>query len=144
MEGVGMLPLSILLTPLPLFLILLPLLPLLSLLPSDLSYFFSISPSFLSLLLPNSTLILLFILPPSVPSTISMDEVQVTNNVITWRPPTEPNGIIRYYNIRISQNGTGFVREVTQVMETRYDFSTLGLSAGAYMVQVSLLCVCAE
>ena len=48
-------------------------------------------------------------------------------------------GIIQHYNIRISQNETGFVRDVTEVMDRHYDFSALGLRAGTYMVQVSLL-----
>ena len=86
-------------------------------------------------------LILLFILPLSVPSTISMDTVQVeASNIITWQPPTEPNGVIRYYNIRISRhNGTGgegSVQVVQGVTGTRYDFSMLGLNAGTYMIQV--------
>ena len=79
----------------------------------------------------------------AVPSTITMATVQINeiNDVITWQPPAEPNGVILHYNIRISRNGTGFVREVTRVTETRYDFSTLGLSAGTYGVQVCLLYV---
>ena len=77
----------------------------------------------------------------TVPSTIPMATVQVDedNDIITWQPPAEPNGVIRYYNIRISQNETRFVREVTRVTETNYDFSTLGLSAGTYGVQVGSL-----
>ena len=67
-------------------------------------------------------------------ATVQVNEVNV---IITWQPPAEPNGVIWYYNIRISQNGTGFVREVTRVTETSYDFSTL--SAGAYGVQVGSL-----
>ena len=69
-------------------------------------------------------------------ASVQVDEV---NDVVTWQPPAELNGIIQFYNIRISQNGTGFVREVTRVTETRYDFSTLGLCAGAYGVQVGSL-----
>ena len=84
---------------------------------------------------PSTTLL------STVPSTIPVAAVQVdvTNDIITWQPPTERNGMIQYYNIRISQNGTGFVREVSEVMETRFDFSTLGLSAGTYMIQVGSL-----
>ena len=80
-----------------------------------------------------------------MPSAISSAEIQVdvTNDIITWEPPAEPNGVIQYYNIRISRdNGMGgeeLVRVVTEVMETRYDFSTLGLSAGLYVIQVSSL-----
>ena len=80
-----------------------------------------------------------------MPSAISPAVIQVneTTDIITWQPPAEPNGIILYYNIRIShesgRGGEELVREVPEVMETRYDFSTLGLSAGTYVVQVSSL-----
>ena len=74
------------------------------------------------------------------PAVIKVNEV---NDIITWEPPAEPNGVIQYYNIRISRgNGMGgeeLVQVVTEVMETRYDFSTLGLSAGTYMIQVGSL-----
>ena len=80
-----------------------------------------------------------------MPSAISPAEIQVNevNDTITWEPPAVPNGVIQYYNIRISRdNGMGgedLVRVVTEVMETRYDFSTLGLSAGIYVIQVGSL-----
>ena len=73
-----------------------------------------------------------------------MASVQINedSDVVTWQPPAEPNGVIQYYNIRISQNGTGgeeLVRVVPEVTETRYDFSTLGLRAGTYVIQVGSL-----
>ena len=75
-----------------------------------------------------------------LPAVIQVNEV---DDIVTWQPPADPNGVIQYYNIRISHdNGTGgeeLVRVVTEVMETRYDFSTLGLHAGTYVIQVSLL-----
>ena len=80
-----------------------------------------------------------------MPSAISPAVIQVNevNDTITWEPPSEPNGVIQYYNIRISRdNGMGgeeLVRVVTEVMETRYDFSTLRLSAGIYVIQVGSL-----
>ena len=76
-----------------------------------------------------------------MPSTIPVVSVQVDedSDIVTWQPPAEPNGVILYYNIRISQKGTGFVSEVTRVTETSYGFSTLRLSAGTYMIQVCLL-----
>ena len=148
---VGMLPLPVLLTPLPLLLLLLPLL--LLLLPLHLfSYFLlffflsqsSPSVSFSLSFSPTLLLFLLFILPPSVPSTIPVDTIQVeARNIITWEPPTEPNGVIRYYNIRISHHngivGEGSVQVVQGVTGTRYDFSVLGLNAGTYMIQVGSL-----
>ena len=84
---------------------------------------------------------LLTIAPSAIsPAVIEVNEV---NDIVTWEPPAEPNGVIQYYNIRISRdNGMGgeeLVRVVTEVMETRYDFSTLGLSAGTYLIQVSSL-----
>ena len=99
------------------------------------SFFASLSLHLFSLFPPH----------PIVPSAISSAEIQVNevNDTITWEPPSEPNGVIQYYNIRISRdNGMGgeeLVRVVTEVMETRYDFSTLGLSAGLYVIQVSSL-----
>ena len=83
-----------------------------------------------------------------MPSAISsaVIEVNEVNDTITWQPPAEPNGVILYYNIHISHdNGMGeeeLVRVVTEVMETRYDFSTLGLSAGVYVIQVGSLFFC--
>ena len=68
-------------------------------------------------------------------ATVQVNEV---NDVVTWQPPAEPNGVILHYNIRISQN-EAVVSEVTRVTETRYDLSTLGLSAGTYGVQVGSL-----
>ena len=78
-----------------------------------------------------------FAIPPAV------IQVNETTDIITWQPPAEPNGMILYYKIRISrESGTGgeqFVRVVPEVMEIRYDFSTLGLSAGTYVIQVGSL-----
>ena len=53
---------------------------------------------------------LLSLAHPIVPSAISpaVIEVNEVNDTITWEPPSEPNGVIRYYNIRISRdNGMG-------------------------------------
>ena len=73
-------------------------------------------------------------------ATVQVDEV---DDIVTWQPPAEPNGVILYNNIRISHyNMTGgeeVVRVVPEVTETRYDFSTLGLSAGTYVIQVTSL-----
>ena len=66
-------------------------------------------------------------------ATVQVNEV---NYIITWQPPAEPNGVILYYNIRISQSET-VVSEMTRVTETSYDFSRL--SAGTYGVQVGSL-----
>ena len=73
-------------------------------------------------------------------ATVQVDDA---DDIVTWEPPAEPNGVIQFYNIRISHDnemgGEELVRVVTEVMETRYDFSTLGLSAGTYVIQVSSL-----
>ena len=73
-------------------------------------------------------------------ATVQVDDA---NDIVTWEPPAEPNGVIQYYSIRISRDnvmgGEELVQVVTEVMETRYDFSTLGLSAGTYMIQVGSL-----
>ena len=79
--------------------------------------------------------LLFFSLPvlyTTVPSAISSATVQVdeVGDIVTWQPPPQPNGVIQNYNIRIS-------RVVQGVTERSYDFSTLELSAGTYMIQVS-------
>ena len=74
-----------------------------------------------------------------VPSTILSTAFQVNevDEIVTWQPPAQPNGMIRYYNIRISRaDGTGKEFVVTGVTETTYDFSALGLSVGVYKIQV--------
>ena len=74
-----------------------------------------------------------------VPSTILSTAFQVNevDEIVTWQPPAQPNGMIRYYNIRISRaDGTGKEFVVTGVTETTYDFSALGLSVGIYKIQV--------
>ena len=74
-----------------------------------------------------------------VPSTILSTAFQVNevDEIVTWQPPAQPNGMIRYYNIRISHvDGTGKEFVVTGVTETTYDFSALGLSMGVYIIQV--------
>ena len=111
-------------------------------------YFTSLS--FILFYVPSSLLLFLFtfllsLAHPTVPSTISYAAIQVNEvkDIVTWEPPPEPNGVIQYYNIRISHdNGTGreeLVRMIPEVMETRYDFSTLRLSAGIYVIQASSL-----
>ena len=89
-----------------------------------LSYFFS-SLFFLPLSL---SAVLHSTVPPAVsPAVIQVDEV---DDIITWQPPAEPNGVIQNYNIRIS-------RVVQGITERSYDFSTLELSAGTYTIQVN-------
>ena len=72
------------------------------------------------------------VLHTTVPSAISSATVQVdeVGDIVIWQPPPQPNGVIQNYNIRIS-------RVVQGVTERSYDFSTLELSAGTYMIQVS-------
>ena len=66
--------------------------------------------------------------PPAIsPAAVQVDEV---GDIITWQPPAEPNGVVQNYNIRIS-------RVVQGITERSYDFSTLELSAGTYMIQVN-------
>ena len=73
-------------------------------------------------------------MPPSV---IQVDE---DSGIVIWQPPAKPNEVIQFYNIRISRcGGEEVVQVVTRVTETRYGFSTLGLSAGTYGVQVGSL-----
>ena len=63
--------------------------------------------------------------------------VNEVDEIVMWQPPAEPNGIIQYYNIRISHvDGTGKEFVITGITETRYDFSALGLRMGFYVIQV--------
>ena len=70
------------------------------------------------------------VLHATVPSAILSVAVDEVGDIVTWQPPPQPNGVIQNYNIRIS-------RVVQGVTERSYDFSTLELSAGTYMIQVS-------
>ena len=72
------------------------------------------------------------VLHSTVPLAISPAAVQVdeVDDIITWQPPAQPNGVIQNYNIRIS-------RVVQGITERSYDFSTLELSAGTYTIQVN-------
>ena len=62
------------------------------------------------------------------------------SDIIAWQPPTEPNGKILHYNIRIYRvDGDGneeLVDTVREVQATTFDFSTRGLSSGTYNIQV--------
>ena len=81
------------------------------------------------------------VVPSAIPSAVI--QVDEDNDVVMWQPPAEPNGVIQYYNIRISRyNMTGgeeVVQVVPELTETHYGFSTLGLSAGTYVIQVGSL-----
>ena len=77
-----------------------------------------------------------------VPSAIPPAVIQVDEDsgIVIWQPPAKPNGVIQFYNIRISRcGGEEVVQVVPEVTETRYGFSTLGLTAGTYVIQVNLL-----
>ena len=87
--------------------------------------------------------------PPllSVPPAIMLETVQVNeiSDIISWQPPSEPNGDILHYNIRIYHldRGVGnqeLVDTVSEVQETTFDFSTRGLNTGTYNIQVGCLC----
>ena len=89
-------------------------------------------------------------LPPPpllpVPPAITLETVQVNeiSNIISWQPPSEPNGQILHYNIRIYRlDGDGnqeLVDTVSEVQETMFDFSTRGLNTGTYNIQVGHPC----
>jgi len=90
------------------------------------------------------------LLPPPpllpVPPAIILETVQVneTSDIISWQPPAEPNEEILHYNIRIYRvhwNGNReLVDTVREVQATTFDFSTRGLNAGAYSIQVGRPC----
>ena len=59
------------------------------------------------------------------------------DSVVSWVPPNPPQGIILYYNIRITKSDTGeLVRLILMVNRTTFDVSSEVMSAGAYSVQV--------
>ena len=71
-------------------------------------------------------------------------QVNEASDNISWQPPAEPNGRILHYNIRIyrmDRNGNQeLVDTVREVQATTFDFSTRGLSTGAYYIQVGRPC----
>ena len=77
-------------------------------------------------------------LPPPpllpVPPAITLETVQVNeiSDIISWQPPSEPNGEILHYNIRMDT--------VSEVQETTFDFSTRGLNTGTCNIQVGRPC----
>jgi len=86
--------------------------------------------------------------PPllSVPTSITLETVQVNeiSDIISWQPPSEPNGDILHYNIhiyRLDKDGNQeLVDTVRGVQGTTFDFSTRGLSVGTYNIQVGRPC----
>lgn len=55
-----------------------------------------------------------------------------TSVIVTWQPSLTPNGIIRYYQIKVSNGGSGFVN--TSV-DTDYSFDDAATSAVISMLQ---------
>jgi len=80
-----------------------------------------------------------------VPPAITREAVQINevSDIISWQPPTEPNGQILHYNIhiyRVDRDGNQeLVDTVRDVQETTFDFSTRGLNTGTYNIQVGCL-----
>ena len=59
------------------------------------------------------------------------------DSMVSWAPPNPPQGIILYYNIRITQSDTGeLVRLILKLNRTSFDVSSEVMSAGAYRVEV--------
>jgi len=71
-------------------------------------------------------------------------QVNEASDIISWQPPTEPNGEILHYNIRICRVGENLTQElvetVREVQATTFDFSARGLNAGTYNIQVGCPC----
>ena len=86
--------------------------------------------------------------PPLLPVTpaITLETVQVNeiSDIISWQPPSLPYGDILHYNIRIYRldrdGNQELVDTVSEVQETMFDFSTRGLNAGTYNIQVGHRC----
>ena len=61
------------------------------------------------------------------------------DSVVSWSPPNPSQGIILYYNIRITLSGTQeLVRLILEFKSTSIDVSSEVTSDGTYKVQVCL------
>ena len=47
---------------------------------------------------------MLFIIAPSAPRNVKIQEKSATSLLVTWKPPEYPNGIIQQYRILYSDN----------------------------------------
>ena len=60
------------------------------------------------------------------------------SSVVSWSPPVPPNGVILYYNIRISRNDTGdLVILIEQLDELEIDVARYGEVGDVFTVEVS-------
>ena len=97
------------------------------------SFFISYMPCFLSnAVCTDRVTIILYI---SVAGTVTV--VNVSGSVVSWSPPVPPNGVILYYNIRISRNDTGELIVVGELDALQIDVATYGEVGGVYTVEVS-------
>ena len=66
-----------------------------------------------------------------------MDVVPSDGSTVSWSPPDPPNGMIIYYNIRITHVDSGEVEQFIEVFfDTSIDISYHVDSNGDYSVQV--------
>ena len=69
--------------------------------------------------------------------------MNIKDAVLSWDPPSEPNGVILYYEVRIYPEGSSGEAMTHKTNETSFDANSIdGLEPGRYSVQVCVLCVC--
>ena len=70
-------------------------------------------------------------------------DLEPSDSTVSWFPPDPPNGMIIYYNIRITHVDSGEVEWFVEVFnETSIDVSDYVDSNGDYNVQVHYVCTC--
>ena len=74
-----------------------------------------------------------------------MEFEPLDGSTVSWSPPDPPNGMIIYYNIRITHSESGELEQFIGVFsETSIDVSDYVDSNGYFSVQVHVYHVCTE
>ena len=67
-----------------------------------------------------------------------MSDISVSDTVVSWSPPDPPNGIILYYNVRITNADNGDLLIVFDGLNaTSIDVAKYEETGGEYNVEVS-------
>ena len=74
-----------------------------------------------------------------------MEFEPLDGSTVSWSPPDPPNGMIIYYNIRITHSESGELEQFIEVFsETSIDVSDYVDSNGYFSVQVHVYHVCKD
>ena len=69
-----------------------------------------------------------------------MTDIATDSSTVSWSPPNPPNGIIIYYNIRITHPDSGEVEQSIKIInDTSIDISNYITSNGDFFVQVHVM-----